>query len=227
MVTLESVCKTFYPGTPKEVRALQNVTVTFKEGDFCVLTGESGSGKTTLLNMIGALDTITSGEIRIDGHEIASLEESELSKVRLEHIGFVFQAYNLVPVLSVKENIGFVMRLRGMDETAIGKRVAELAAILQIGDIIDKMPNELSGGQQQRVAVARAVAPRPKIILADEPTANLDSKNSLYLMQMFKALNERENITVIFASHDDYVVEQARRIIVMEDGKIIDDRTRA
>ncbi len=225
MVVLDDVHKLFYAGTARQVHALDDVTVSFNDGDYAVLTGASGSGKTTMLNLIGGLDSISEGHILIDGVDIAGLEETELSKIRLNDIGFVFQAYNLVPVLNVYENIAFVMNLRGDDKEAIDARVHEVAKILQIEELLLAMPNEISGGQQQRVAVARAVASRPKIILADEPTANLDSKNSEHLMAMMKQLNELEGITVIFSSHDDYVVDQARRIITLEDGRIIDDRT--
>ncbi len=221
MIELKGVNRYFYPNTERQVHALKDIDLVVEHGEFSVISGPSGCGKTTLLNVIGALDTIDSGTIVLNGTDISSLDETERSRLRLESIGFVFQAYNLVPVLNVRENIGFIMKLRGFKPERISRRVNELAEILEIQDKLDAMPNHLSGGQQQRVAVARAVAARPGLILADEPTANLDSTNSRRLMQMMRQLNERENITILFSSHDDYVVEQARRIIKLHDGRII------
>ncbi len=221
---LSHVYKTFYPDTPKEVKALSDINLTFEKGEFTTLSGESGSGKTTLLNIIGGLDSATSGEIFFEGEEITAYSEEKMAKLRLHDIGFIFQAYNLIHVLTVRENIGFIMKLLKFDEKEIEARTLELASILQIEDILDKLPGEISGGQQQRVAVARAVASRPKLILADEPTANLDSKNSERLMNMLRTLNEKEHVTVIFASHDKYVLELSKRIIVLADGVVIEDR---
>ncbi len=220
---LSHICKTFYPDSPKEIKALKDINLSFEKGEFTTLSGESGSGKTTLLNIIGGLDAATSGKIFFEGEEISAYSEEKMAKLRLNHIGFIFQAYNLIQVLTVRENIGFIMRLLKFDEVAINARILELASILQIEDILDKLPSELSGGQQQRVAVARAVASRPKLILADEPTANLDSKNSERLMQMLRTLNEKEQVTVIFASHDRYVLEQSKRVIVLSDGAVVED----
>lgn len=222
---LSHVYKTFYPDTPKEVKALSDINLTFEKGEFTTLSGESGSGKTTLLNIIGGLDSATSGEIFFEGEEITAYSEEKMAKLRLHDIGFIFQAYNLIHVLTVRENIGFIMKLLKFDEKEIEARTLELAAIPQIEDILDKLPGEISGGQQQRVAVARAVASRPKLILADEPTANLDSKNSERLMNMLRTLNEKEHVTVIFASHDKYVLELSKRIIVLADGVVIEDRS--
>jgi len=221
---LSHVYKTFYPDTPKEVKALSDINLTFEKGEFTTLSGESGSGKTTLLNIIGGLDSATSGEIFFEGEDITAYSEEKMAKLRLHDIGFIFQAYNLIHVLTVRENIGFIMKLLKFDEKEIEARILELASILQIEDILDKLPGEISGGQQQRVAVARAVASRPKLILADEPTANLDSKNSERLMNMLRTLNEKEHVTVIFASHDKYVLELSKRIIVLADGVVIEDR---
>lgn len=221
---LTHVYKTFYPGTPKEVKALSDINLTFEKGEFTTLSGESGSGKTTLLNIIGGLDSVTSGQIFFEGEEISAYSEEKMAKLRLHDIGFIFQAYNLIHVLNVRENIGFIMKLLKFDAKEIEARIMELASILQIEEILDKLPGEISGGQQQRVAVARAVASRPKLILADEPTANLDSKNSARLMNMLRALNEKEQVTVIFASHDRYVLEQSKRIIVLDDGVVVEDR---
>lgn len=221
---LTHIYKTFYPDTPKEVKALSDINLTFEKGEFTTLSGESGSGKTTLLNIIGGLDSATSGQIFFEGEEISAYSEEKMAKLRLHDIGFIFQAYNLIHVLNVRENIGFIMKLLKFGEKEIEARIMELASILQIEDILDKLPGEISGGQQQRVAVARAVASRPKLILADEPTANLDSKNSERLMNMLRRLNEKEQVTVIFASHDRYVLEQSKRIIVLDDGVVTEDR---
>ena len=179
---LVHIYKTFYPDSPKEVKALSDINLTFEKGEFTTLSGESGSGKTTLLNIIGGLDTPTSGQVFLDDQDISTLSEEKLAKLRLHDIGFIFQAYNLIQVLTVRENIGFIMRLLKYSKKEVEERTLELASILQIDDILHKIPSEISGGQQQRVAVARAVASRPKLILADEPSANLDSNNSERLM---------------------------------------------
>jgi putative ABC transport system ATP-binding protein len=221
MIELKNINKYFFKDDPREIHALQNINLTLEDGEFSLLSGPSGCGKTTLLNVIGALDTVESGSILFDGIDITGLSEEERTTLRLEKMGFVFQAYNLVPVLTVEENIGFIMRLRGFDKETIAKRVREVAQILEIEDKLPFLPNKLSGGQQQRVAVARAVASKPKIILADEPTANLDSKNSHKLINMMRELNEKENISIIFASHDDLVKESVRRIIRLNDGKLV------
>ena len=220
MVKVEHVHKYFDKGTQREVHALDDISLTVEDGEFSVITGTSGCGKTTLLNAIGALDRVDSGRIMIEETEITLLDEKQRAALRLHDIGFVFQAYNLVPVLNVAENIGFIMRLQGHHPSQIQSRIKEVAAILEIDHKLSSMPNELSGGQQQRVAVARAVAAKPKLLLADEPTANLDSKNSQKLMQMMKNLNEIEKTTILFASHDDYVVEMSRRQIILSDGHV-------
>jgi len=221
MIKLKNVSKYFYRGEPREVQALKEINLEIEEGEFSVISGPSGCGKTTLLNAIGVLDTISEGTIELNGREIAHLSAEEKTHIRLTQMGFVFQAYNLVPVLSVEENIGFIMRMQGYTKEEIAHRVKEVASMLQIEDKLDALPNLLSGGQQQRVAVARAVASKPKIILADEPTANLDSKNSMKLMDMMKELNEKEGVTILFASHDEYVVENSRRVILLEDGELV------
>ncbi|WP_345972551.1 ABC transporter ATP-binding protein [Sulfurimonas diazotrophicus] len=221
MIELRRVNKYFYKDTEREVHALRDIDLAVATGEYGVITGPSGCGKTTLLNAIGALDAVDSGSITIDGTELSGLDEGARSRLRLEQIGFVFQAYNLVPVLTVRENIGFIMKLRGFAPEAIEQRVAEVARLLEIEEKLDAMPGHISGGQQQRVAVARAVAAKPKLILADEPTANLDSRNSEHLMAMMKQLNAVEKITILFSSHDDYVVEQARRIIKLSDGQVV------
>lgn len=222
MIRIENLHKYFYKDEPREVHALKNINITIEDGEFTLLSGPSGCGKSTLLNLIGALDDVDEGKIYFDRDEVSDLNEEEKTTLRLEKIGFVFQAYNLIPVLNVRDNIAFIMRLRGFENEFITKRVEELAKLLDIEDKLDSLPNNLSGGEQQRVAVARAVASKPKIILADEPTANLDSKNSQILIDMMKELNEKESVTIIFASHDEMVKESVRRVINMYDGEIVD-----
>ncbi|MEN8147375.1 MAG: ABC transporter ATP-binding protein [Campylobacterota bacterium] len=222
MIQLENVQKYFFRGEPREIHALRDINLHIEKGEFTLFNGPSGCGKTTLLNAIGALDDVDSGKIYLEGRDIATLNENERTTLRLTEMGFVFQAYNLVPVLNVSENISFIMKLRGFSDKEIKERVYEVASMLEIDNKLDSLPNALSGGQQQRVAVARAVAAKPKIILADEPTANLDSKNSTALMEMMRSLNEKEGVTILFASHDDYVIESVRRIIKLNDGAIVE-----
>ena len=221
MIKIENLNKYFYKGEERELHALKDISLSFNDGEYALLTGASGCGKTTLLNAIGALDSIDSGRVYLDDREISSLDEDERTEIRLREMGFVFQSYNLVPVLSVEENIGFIMKLQGRSDAEIKQRVQEVASILEIDNKLKALPSTLSGGQQQRVAVARAVAPKPKIILADEPTANLDSLNSKALMDMMRSLNEKEKISIIFASHDDYVLENVKRVIKLKDGEVV------
>lgn len=223
MIKLQNVNKYFYKGEAREVHALCDINLTIEDREFTLFSGPSGCGKTTLLNVIGALDGCDSGKIYIDDKEIVSLSEDERTTLRLNELGFVFQAYNLVPVLNVQENIGFVMKLRGFSDDEIRRRVLEVAQMLEIDNKLKSLPNALSGGQQQRVAVARAVAAKPKIILADEPTANLDSKNSQKLMDMMKQLNEKEGVSILFASHDKLILESVRRVVNLNDGMIVND----
>ena len=222
MIKLKNVNKYFYRGEAREVHALRDINLTIEDGEFTLLSGPSGCGKTTLLNAIGALDTVDDGEIHFGDVEISALLDDERTSLRLSEMGFVFQAYNLIPVLSVEENIGFIMKLRGFSDEEIQSRVLEVATMLEIEDKLKSLPNTLSGGQQQRVAVARAVAPKPKIILADEPTANLDMKNSQILMDMMRELNEKEGVTILFASHDELVQQSVRRIIKLVDGALVE-----
>jgi len=222
MIKLQNVNKYFFKGDPREVHALVDINLTIEEGEFSLFSGPSGCGKTTLLNVIGALDSIDSGKIFLYDREIGTLGENERTELRLTNMGFVFQAYNLIPVLSVEENIGFIMKLRGFNDSEIKARVLEVASMLEIDKKLKSLPNALSGGQQQRVAVARAVAAKPKIILADEPTANLDSKNSQSLMDMMKELNEKEGVSILFASHDEMIRQRVKRIIRMNDGALVD-----
>jgi putative ABC transport system ATP-binding protein len=205
------------------VQAVNNVTINFEEGEFTAIVGPSGSGKTTLLNMIGGLDEATSGDIKIAGHLMSSLKGAALTDFRLHNIGFVFQAYNLIPVLTAKENAEFVMRLQGKSAKECDARTTELLKAVGLGERMNARPAKLSGGQQQRVAVARALASKPKFVLADEPTANLDTKSTETLLDIMEKLNREENITFIFSTHDARVVKKARRIITLEDGKILSD----
>ncbi|MCD6433816.1 MAG: ABC transporter ATP-binding protein [Sulfurimonas sp.] len=221
MIKLQNVNKYFYRGEPREVHALKDISLTIDDGEFTLFSGASGCGKTTLLNAIGALDSVNSGKIYLDEKEITSLSEDERTTLRLNEIGFVFQAYNLVPVLSVEENIGFIMKLRGFSDSEIKQRVLEVASMLEIDNKLLSLPHALSGGEQQRVAVARAVASKPKIILADEPTANLDSKNSQKLMDMMRELNIKEGVSILFASHDELVKESVDRVIYLSDGALV------
>lgn len=223
MIKLQHVNKYFYKGEEREIHALRDINLTIEDGEFTLFSGPSGCGKTTLLNVIGALDCCDGGKIYIDDKEILSLNEDERTELRLNELGFVFQAYNLIPVLNVEENIGFIMKLRGFSDEEIKKRVLEVAAMLEIDSKLKSLPNALSGGQQQRVAVARAVAAKPKIILADEPTANLDSKNSQKLLDMMRELNDKEGISILFASHDELILNSVKRVVKLNDGMIVDD----
>ncbi|MDR0749538.1 MAG: ABC transporter ATP-binding protein [Tannerellaceae bacterium] len=206
-----------------EVRAVDNVNLTIEQGEFTAIVGPSGSGKTTLLNMIGGLDRPTSGEIIVDSMDITQLSQKQLVDFRLKNIGFVFQSYNLIPVLTATENVSFIMELQGREKREIDARTKEILSDVGLADRLMSRPAQLSGGQQQRVAVARAMASRPQFIIADEPTANLDSKTAEKLLDMMTEINKKENITFLFSTHDSRVVSKARRVIVLEDGKIVSD----
>ena len=212
-----------YKDEMSEVHAVDDVNISISEGEFTAIVGPSGSGKTTLLNLIGGLDTPTSGNLYIDGQDISLLKPKEMVDFRLHNIGFVFQSFNLIPVLSAKENVAFVMELQGRKKSERDERAQELLESVGLGDRSNSRPSKLSGGQQQRMAVARALASKPKFILADEPTANLDSKSAENLLDMMEKLNEKENITFVFSTHDPRIMAKARRIITLEDGKIIND----
>lgn len=205
------------------IHAVNGVNLSFEKGEFAAIVGPSGSGKTTLLNMIGGLDQPTSGSIRIAGENMAGLSANELIDFRLRNIGFVFQAYNLIPVLTAEENVEFTMLLQNRPKAERQTRTHELLEKIGLGDRMKNRPGELSGGQQQRVAVARALAPKPKFILADEPTANLDSVSTANLLDIMAELNEEEGITFVFSTHDQRVIDRARRIITLEDGQIVSD----
>jgi putative ABC transport system ATP-binding protein len=223
-LSIQNVKKVFNAGSERESRALKGIDLQIGKEEFIVISGPSGSGKSTLLNIVGGLDSPSEGNVTLEGTEITGMEENDLALFRRENIGFVFQAYNLIPVLTVKENIEYVMRLSGYPQSECDARVLEVAKELDIDAYLDKLPDHLSGGQQQRVAVARAVASKPKLILADEPTANLDTKNGEKLMELMRRLNEEEKVTIIFSSHDPVVIERARRSIVLRDGEVVEDR---
>jgi putative ABC transport system ATP-binding protein len=225
ILELKNVNK-IYNSTEVKVHAVNDVSLDFEEAEFAAIVGPSGSGKTTLLNLIGGLDMPTSGEIIIDGTNLAELKPSQLIDFRLNNIGFVFQSYNLVPVLTARENVEFIMTLQKWPKQKKDERTLELLTAVGLGDRINSRPAKLSGGQQQRVAVARALASRPKFVLADEPTANLDSRAATNLLEIMKKLNLEERITFIFSTHDPRVVKMAHRIITLEDGKVVSDDNR-
>jgi putative ABC transport system ATP-binding protein len=212
-----------YNSSEVKVHAVNGISLDFEKGEFAAIVGPSGSGKTTLLNLIGGLDTPTGGEILVDHTNLAGLSSSRLIDFRLRNIGFVFQAYNLIPVLTAKENVEFIMGLQKWDRKKKDERTFELLRAVGLEDRANSRPSKLSGGQQQRVAVARALASKPKFVLADEPTANLDSKSTETLLEIMEELNREEGITFIFSTHDARVVRKARRVITIEDGKVISD----
>ena len=213
-----------YSDADLEVRAVDGVSFNVKEGEFTAVVGPSGSGKTTLLNIIGGLDAPNHGSVKVASQELTEMSKSELIDFRLHNIGFVFQSYNLIPVLTAYENIEFVMLLQNRNSKERKERVEELLEAVGIAEKSNKRPSQLSGGQQQRVAVARALAPKPKFILADEPTANLDSKSTAKLLDIMEQLNLKEGITFLFSTHDQRVIDRARRVVTLTDGKITEDK---
>ncbi len=222
VIEVKGITKTYNPDKVP-VEALRGVDLTIEAGEFTAIVGPSGSGKTTLLNIIGGLDRPTSGDIWIGGTKLNDMSENQLIKFRQKEIGFVFQSYNLIPVLTTAENTEFVMLLQGRSKSERDTRVKELLAEVGLSDKLDKRPSELSGGQQQRVAVARALAAKPKFILADEPTANLDSASTSNLLDIMEKLNAVEHMTFVFSTHDQRVIDRARRVVVLEDGMIKSD----
>ena len=221
-IVCKNLCKTFKQGD-EIITGLDNVSITIEKGDFVCLSGPSGSGKTTLLNAMGGLDTPDSGQVFIGETQIDKLSKGQMADMRLNNIGFVFQAYNLIPVLTARENVEFVMQVRGMAAKERARRSYIILKEVGLAGMEDRHPAQLSGGQQQRVAVARAIVSEPALILADEPTANLDSVTSAQLMDLFVELNQLHNITFIIATHDVQVMGYAKRLIKMLDGKIISD----
>jgi putative ABC transport system ATP-binding protein len=225
VIKTKGVEKTYNP-EKIPVKALNGVDLEIQEGEFTAIVGPSGSGKTTLLNIIGGLDRPTGGYVEVGGEDISSMSDNQLIDFRKDHIGFVFQAYNLIPVLTARENVEFVMLLQKRSKEERNGRVEELLRAVGLEDKMEKRPSELSGGQQQRVAVARALAPKPAFILADEPTANLDSSSTANLLDIMARLNREENITFIFSTHDQRVIDRARRVVTLVDGKIATDEYR-
>jgi putative ABC transport system ATP-binding protein len=225
VIKTEGVTK-IYNDNSVPVNALNGVSLTVEEGEFTAIVGPSGCGKTTLLNILGGLDQPTEGSVEVANTDITGMKDSSLINFRLKNIGFVFQAYNLIPVLTTKENVEFIMLLQKTPKVQRDKRAMELLAEMGIADKADKRPSELSGGQQQRVAVARALASNPRFILADEPTANLDSKSTSNLLDMMAKMNKEESATFVFSTHDQRVIDKARRVITLEDGKVVSDVTK-
>jgi putative ABC transport system ATP-binding protein len=205
------------------VHAVNGIDLKIESGEFTAVVGPSGSGKTTLLNIVGGLDDPTKGDVIIDGVKINELSGRKKTDFRMNNIGFVFQAYNLIPVFTAKENVEFIMQLQNKPKAVREVRTKELLEAVGLGDRMESRPNKLSGGQQQRVAVARALASKPKFILADEPTANLDSKSTDNLLEIMEKLNKEENITFIFSTHDQRVVNKAKRVITLVDGAVVSD----
>ena len=223
LIKVENLSK-IYNTTAVPVQALNNVSIEFEKGEFTAVVGPSGSGKTTFLNMLGGLDKPTQGDITVDGIRLGTLSGSKLVEYRLHHIGFVFQAYNLIPVFTALENVEFIMLLQGVPKDERQKRAKELLQAVGLAERMHNRPGQLSGGQQQRVAVARALASRPEFVLADEPTANLDSKSADDLLDLMEDLNRKYNMTFIFSTHDARVIKRARRVITLRDGAVVEDK---
>jgi len=221
LVSAREVTKDYVTGKVK-TRALRGVTLEVRSGDFLAIVGPSGSGKTTLLNLIGAMDSLSGGAMEVLGKDVSRMSKRQRADLRLRSLGFVFQAYNLVPVLTAQENVEFVLELQGVGSER-RKRATEILGQLGLGEYAGRRPNELSGGEQQRVAVARAIASMPRIVLADEPTANLDGENAEILLKMMRGLNEQNEITFIFSTHDPRVMAHARRVVTLVDGKVAKD----
>jgi putative ABC transport system ATP-binding protein len=223
MIIVNKVCKTYDTGIQK-IEALRNVSVSINDGEFLALAGPSGSGKTTLLNLIGCLDSISGGQITFDGIGLSGLDRRQRNKMRQECIGFIFQSYNLIPVLSARENVALALQLfKHLSEKEIDVRVMKILTEVGLETMADRRPMEMSGGQQQRVSIARALIKEPPVILADEPTANLDSKTGESILGLMRELNRIPNTTFIFSTHDQMVMDHARRIVRLHDGEIISD----
>jgi putative ABC transport system ATP-binding protein len=222
VIDAHNISKVYNPKTIP-VYAVNDVHLHLTRGEFTALVGPSGSGKTTLLNLIGGLDRPDHGSIIINGTDITHLTSAQLVKFRLKNIGFVFQSYNLIPVLTARENAEFIMLLQGMPRSERDARIEQLFKQVGLEGLYDRRPSGLSGGQQQRVAVARALATKPQFVLADEPTANLDSKSASNLLDVMYKLNQEENMTFIFSTHDQRVIERAKRVITLVDGRIVSD----
>lgn len=221
IISLSNVSK-IYQDNGIAVQALKNINLTIKSGDYVVIAGPSGSGKTTLLNLIGSLDKPTDGKILLKDEDLSTKSRTQLAEIRLNKLGFVFQAYNLIPVLTALENVEFPMMLLGIPQKERHSKALAIMKELGIDELSNKKPNQMSGGQQQRVAVARAIVNEPLIVLADEPTANLDSKSGDVLLDLMEKMNIEKNITFIFSSHDKQVIDRAKRLILLKDGEIVD-----
>jgi len=226
LFSLHDVRKTYRVGSV-ETHALRGVNLEIAQGEFTAIAGPSGSGKSTLLHLMGALDHPDGGEIRLGDERIDQLSRRDAAHMRLARLGFVFQAYNLIPVLSAVENAGFVLELRGVSKTERIERARQALDWLGMADLADRMPNQLSGGQQQRVAVARAIAGNPDIVLADEPTANLDSATGQQLIDLMRNLNEEHGVTFVFSTHDPCLLSHVRRIVRLEAGRVVNDDANA
>lgn len=225
IVTLKNASREYQDGD-NLVQALSDLSLEVEQGEFTALMGPSGSGKTTLLNLVGGLDTPTTGSVTVAGKEVSALSRADRSDLRRDHIGFIFQSYNLVPVLSAIENTEFVLMLQGVPEKERAQRARETLASVGLAGMENRRPSELSGGQQQRVAVARAIVSRPTVVLADEPTANLDTETKAELIRLMKQMNEQEGVTFLFSTHDPEIIDVARRVVTLRDGQIESDVTR-
>ena len=226
IVQVENVHKTEITGGEVRTHALRGISLSIDTGEFTAIAGPSGSGKTTLLNIIGCLDIPDSGVVTVDGRDVSALGETDRAVIRRDKIGFIFQAYNLVPVLTALENVEFVMMLQGVDEHDRRQRAEQVLRDVGLADYLHRTPTEMSGGQQQRVAVARAIAAEPALILADEPTANLDSQTGGALLDIMREMNETKNITFVFSTHDRLVMECVCRLVQIHDGLVDDDERR-
>jgi len=223
-IKTSQLCKTYNADSDFPVQAVKALNLEFAQGEFVAIMGPSGSGKTTLLNMLGGIDSPTSGEVEIDGIKISQMNDKQLIAFRRDNIGFIFQDYSLLPVLTALENVEFVMQLQGHKEAECRKRAMDLLKQVGLEQQMHKMLSKLSGGQQQRVAVARALAPRPRFLMADEPTANLDAQSTAELLDIMQQLNQSEGTTFIFSTHDPRVITRAKRVIVFEDGLLKEDK---
>ncbi len=222
LITLNNLSK-IYPLGSQQIAAVQGLSLQIKAGEFTVLAGPSGSGKTTVLNIVGALDTPSAGSVKVDDNDYSEMNSKALADFRLRRIGFIFQSYNLIPVLTAAENAEFTLMLQGMPQLERRKIISGIFVDLGIAGLEDRRPNDLSGGQQQRVAIARAIAPQPAVVLADEPTANLDSNTAKDLLQLMRRLNREQGMTFLFSSHDPLVIAHAERVISLRDGRLETD----
>ena len=225
VIETRDLCR-YFGDEDVRVKALDHVSIEITRGEFTAVIGPSGSGKTTLLHLVGGLDNPTAGQVLLSGTNIADMSGAALSDFRRDHIGFVFQAYNLIPVLSASENIEYIMLLQGVAATERQRRVKEMLALVGLEGLGERRPGHLSGGQQQRVAVARAMASNPDLILADEPTANLDSATGIALLDIMRDLNKNHGMTFVFSTHDQKIMDRAQRLIYLEDGQVVRDESK-